>query len=97
MFKKIELPTGPSPKKGGKFLSTVKVFFIGAILGAGIAFSSCVYWYLKQPKQSLSKVQEWVVAHPEEADWAMKRWEKFQMASKELYMKEDAVMLDRGN
>jgi hypothetical protein len=94
-IKKIELPMTDLPhSKTRLFVYTAKVFFFGAIISAGVTLASCGYWYFSQPKQSLSKVQAWVVEHPEEADWAMKRWEKFQIASKELYMKEDAVMLE---
>ena len=96
-IKKIQLDTA-SPNKSKKhvpFMAAVRIWVIGLFCGVILSLSAGGYWYLKQPKQQLSEVQKWVVAHPKEAEWAKTRYEKFIQAATEMYSAEDSVMLDK--
>ena len=76
-------------------MAGVKLVFLGSLFGTLLTLSICGYLYFTKAQPSDS--MKWAIAHPEEVDWARARYEKFQQAAKELYMKQDDIMQDKSN
>lgn len=75
-------------------MQKVKPYLVGILVGIVLTASGFGYWYFtrpEQPKQQVSDMQQWVVEHPKEAEWAKARYEKFQKAAVDAYLENDVA------